>query len=197
MARLGRCPEPSKRLQEISLPLREIKSLWFRSHVRARDPLYFGRNQAFRFDAPDGSFGILYLAADPHVAFIESFQILGVEPVITESALNERWLSQITASRPLRLIDLATSGGLVRIGCDARIFSCAYSVSQRWSLALHSHPDQADGILYRPRHDPARTAAAIFDRSQQVFAVEDTKSWLSQRDLLGNILDTYRVGLMS
>ena len=47
-----------------------------------------GRNRAYRFGAPDGKYGALYVGVDPYVAFIESFQIAGIRPVITESKLN-------------------------------------------------------------------------------------------------------------
>jgi hypothetical protein len=44
-----------------------------------------------RFDAKIGR----RYGADSHVAFIESFQIAGIRPVVTESKLRERSLSRI------------------------------------------------------------------------------------------------------
>jgi hypothetical protein len=75
---LGRTPEPSKRFHSITLPITEIDRDWYRSHPTRRGAVYFGRNRAYRFDAPDGEYGLLYAGGDPHVVFIESFQIVGI-----------------------------------------------------------------------------------------------------------------------
>lgn len=152
-----------------------------------RGPVYFGRNRAYRFDAPDGEYRVLYVGADAHVAFIESFQIAGIHPVITESKLKGRSLSRVHIRRPARLVNLAESGALARIGADARIFTASYSVSQRWSRAIQAHPEQPDGILYRPRHDPARLAAAFFDRIADHVAAETLGTWLGQRAVLADV----------
>ncbi len=194
---LGHTPEPSKRFHSITLPITEVDRDWRRSHPTRRGPIYFGQNRAFRFDAPNGEYGVLYAGADAHVAFIESFQIAGIHPVVTESKLRERSLSRIRIRGPIRLVNLAESGALTRIGADARIFTASYTVSQRWSRAIQAHPDQPDGILYRPRHDPARLAAAFFDRIAEQVAAESLGTWLDQKDVLADVLDTYGVALLS
>ncbi len=194
---LGRTPEPSKRFHSIKLPIAEIDSEWYRSHPTRRGAVYFGRNRAYRFDAPDGEYGVLYVGADPHVAFIESFQVAGIRPVVTESKLKERSLSRIRISGSVRLVSLAESGALTRIGADARIFTASYAVSQRWSRAIYEHPDKPDGILYRPRHDPARVAAAFFDRVAERVTTETLGTWVDQKDVLADVLDTYRAALVS
>ena len=193
---LGRTPEPSKRFHSIKLPISEIDRGWYRSHATRHGAVFFGRNRAYRFDAPDGEYGVLYIGADPHVAFIESFQIAGIHPAVTESKLRERSLSRIRIRRPVRLVNLADSGALTRIGADARIFTAAYTVSQRWSRAIQTHPEQPDGILYRPRHDPARLAAAFFDRIAERVTAVNLGAWLDQRTVLADVLDTYGVGLV-
>jgi len=132
---------------------------------------------------------VLYVGCDPHVAFIESFQIAGIRPVVTESKLRERSLSRIRIRRPARLVDLAESGGLTRIGADARIFTASYTVSQRWSRAIQTHPESPDGILYRPRHDPARLAVAFFDQVTEEVSAEPTGTWLDQKTVLAEVLD--------
>jgi hypothetical protein len=130
------------------------------------------------------------------VAFIESFQIAGIHPAVTESKLRERSLSRIRIRRPLRLVNLGETGALTRIGADARIFTATYTVSQRWSRAIQSHPAQPDGILYRPRHDPARLAAAFFDRIAEQVTADTLGTWLEQRATLAEVLDTYGVALV-
>ena len=174
---LGRTPEPSKRFHSIRLPISEFDGEWYRSHATRREPIHFGRNRAYRFDAPDGEYGVLYAGADPYVAFIETFQIAGVRPVVTESKLKERSLSRIRTRRPVGLVNLGASGTLTRIGADARILTANYSVSQRWSRAIHDHPERPDGILYRPRHDPARLAAAFFDRIEEDVIAQPMGVW--------------------
>ena len=197
MSGLGRTPEPSKRFHSINLPISEMDREWWRSHPTRRGAVFFGRNRAYRFDAPDGDYGVLYVGADPHVAFIESFQIAGIRPVVTESKLRERSLSRIRIRRPARLVDLAESGGLTRIGADARIFTASYAVSQRWSRAIQTHPESPDGILYRPRHDPARLAAAFFDRITEEVSAEVAGTWLDQKAVRAEVLETYGVALVS
>jgi hypothetical protein len=129
----------------------------------------------------------LYVGADPQVAFIESLQIAGIRPAVTESKLRERSLSRILVRRPVRLVNLAESGALTRIGADARIFTANYSISQRWSRAIQVHPERPDGILYRPRHDPARLAAALFDNIAERVAAETLGRWLDQRRVLAEL----------
>jgi hypothetical protein len=194
---LGRTPEPSKRLHSIKLPISEMDRQWYRSHSTRRGAIYFGRNRAYRFDAPNGRYGVLYVGADPHVAFIESFQIAGIHPAVTESKLRERSLTRIRTRRPVRLVNLAESGTLTWIGADARIFTAGYTVSQRWSQAIERHPEKPDGILYRPRHDPARVAAAFFDRIEVEVVAETMGLWLDQKVVLGEVLDTYHIALVS
>lgn len=194
---LGRTPGPSKRFHSIRLPIAVVDREWYRSHKTGRGPIYFGRNRAFRFDAPDGEYGVLYAGADPHVAFIETFQIAGIHPAITEWELRQRSLSLVRIGRPARLVNLAESGALTRIGADARIFTAAYRASQHWSRAIHNHPERPDGILYRPRHDPARLAAAFFDGITDQVMTETLGTWLDQRATLAEVLDTYGVALLS
>ena len=197
MAAIGRIPEPSKRLHSIALPIAEIDRDWYRSHPSRRGPIFFGKHRAYRFDAPDGEYGVLYVGADPHVAFIESFQIAGLHPAVTESQLRERSLSRIRIHRPARLVKLAESGALTRIGADARMFTATYTVPQRWSRALQSHPESPDGILYRPRHDPARLAAALFDRIAEKVTAKIAGLWMDQKTVLAEVLDTYGIALIS
>ena len=93
-------------------------------------------------------------------------------------------------------MNLYESGALTRIGADARIFTAKYTVSQRWSRAFHNHPESPEGILYRPRHDPARLATALFDRIESEVIVEPQGAWLDQKVLLGEVLDSYGIALI-
>jgi len=102
-------------------------------------------------------------------------------------------------SRPLRLIDLVASGGLARIGADARLFAGEHSISQRWSKALWTHRAKPDGILYPTRHDPARVAACVLYDHCETLVTAPPLGGLADpmhSALLGNILDTYGFDLI-
>jgi hypothetical protein len=159
--------------------------------------MYFGRTADNRFDSPDKSFGVLYLGMDEYCSFIETFgQTTGIRSVSTMQ-IEARRLAELEVMRPLKLIDLCSSGGLARIGADAGLLSGEHGVAQRWSAALRSHPIKPDGILYPARHDPARRACAIFDCPSSVFRVSRRGSLLDSRNIqvLQSILNTYGFGL--
>jgi hypothetical protein len=160
--RPGEHPPPPD-LAGRSLPLRTFRGPWFRLHAADRDPVFFGRTGLNRFDAPDGSFGVLYVGADAECAFIETFGWETGTRLVTAAALATRRLAELRPPRPLRLVDL-TGAGLARVGADARLFAGAHAVARAWSGAFHAHPQRPDGIYYPARHDPSRRAAALYDR---------------------------------
>jgi hypothetical protein len=169
-----------------------------RLHDRDHGPIFFGKTGNYRFDSPDGSFGVLYVGRDEFCAFIETFgQSTGIS-VVTRAALQQRHLSYLTTTVPLTLIDLVSSGGLTRIGADARLFSGSHAIAQRWSAALRGHPKKPAGLLYPPRHDPPRSACAFFDLPESTFETENVASLIETRHagLLGKILDHYDFGLI-
>ena len=168
----------------------------FRLHDRSKGPLFFGRTGRNRFDAPDGSFGVLYAAVDEHCAFIETFgQSTGIR-IITRASLEQRVLSELKVMQPLILIDLARSGGLARIGADGRLLTGSHAVAQQWSAALRRHPVKPAGLLYTARHDVARYACALFDIPLSTFQLTNSGSLAGPQHsvLLGKILDVYGFG---
>jgi hypothetical protein len=188
-------PEPPASLRLLVV---RISRAWRRVHALGRDPLHFGREPCNRFDAPAGEFGVLYVAADAHGAFIETFGHSTGVRFVTERQLGARGLAVIETSRALRLADLRAEG-LARMGADAQLTSGAdYDLSRRWARAIHGHPRRPDGIVYRARHDPARVCAAIFDRGQAVLTARRNGSLRARRHraLLADVLDTYRFGLV-
>ena len=171
--------------------------VWFRSHEVSLDPLFFGRSASHRWDAPDGSYGVLYLAADPFCAFMEAIGRGALRTRFVPAALlKARALSPVKLVRNLRLIDLVKSGGLTRLGAEGSLTSGAgYRNSQLWSEALASHPAKADGIYYRSRYDPQRFACALFERCAPALTIADAgSSWAAQPELLAQILDHYSFG---
>ena len=192
-------PEPPGNVASLRLLVRQVGHGWYRLHRAGRGPLYFGKQARNRFDAPAGEFGVLYVAKDAHGAFIETFgHETGRVPFVTEAELRERELCVVTATRKLGLVDLSAEG-LARMGADAELTSGSdYALSRRWASALHGHPRKVDGILYRARHDPARSCAAIFDRAEPALSAKRSGSLLdaTHARLLGTILDTYGYGLV-
>lgn len=194
----GPHPEPPSDLAKREPLILITTQVWYRTHSLDRPPLRFGKNARGRFDAPSGEYGVLYAAADEHGAFIETFgQSTGCNTV-TMAALSSRGLTRIETRRPLRLIDLAGRGGLARIGADARLCSGDRAVARLWSRALHGHPSVPDGIHYPSRHDPARSAAALFDRAASALRAGPTLPWSSpgSTTMLGRILEDYGFALI-
>jgi hypothetical protein len=171
----------------------------FRSHSIHRHPVFYGKTGRFRFDAPDGSFGVLYAGVDPYSAFVESLLKSPDNRVVTTSALKQTGLAELRPKFPLRLVDLTPSGSLVRIGADARLFSADRSVAQLWSKALHDHPVCAHGILYPSRLDPVKQSVALFSDRDPKLVELNRQAWYApgpQRELLAQIAEHYRIELI-
>jgi len=165
-------------------------------HAAQYGALFFGKTGAYRFDAPGGEFGVLYVGANEPCAFIETFGHATGTNFVTTGELQVRCLSRVEASRPLRLVDLSGEG-LARLGADARLSAGeSYDAPQAWSLALFQHPDAPDGIAFTARHDPQRLCAALFDRVSAVVREERLGPLLEQPALLRTLLDHYAFGLV-
>lgn len=180
------------------LLIRAVSAVWCRIHRVKDDPLYFGKVPQNRFDAPAGEFRVLYAARDAHGAFIETFGHATGVRFVTVTELRGRGLAGITAKRALRLVDLRGEG-LARMGADGELANgLNLDLSRRWARAIHDHPRRPDGILYRARHDPARSCAAIFDRAAPDVAANRLGTLLRREHqrLLADILDTYKFGLV-
>ena len=196
----GEHPEPPANLVQRSPLIYELNvgATLFRLHDRHRDPVFFGQTGNNRFDSPDASFGALYLGMDERCAFIETFGSPTGIAAASVAMLKERHLAEITILQPLQLIDLSSSGGLARLGADARLLSGSHSIAQRWSAALRGHPVLPHGIIYPARHDPAKNACVIFDCPATVFRVASKGSLMSMQNkgLLSAILNDYGFGLI-
>lgn len=169
-----------------------------RMHSGAHDALYFGKTGDYRFDAPNGAFGVMYTGEDPECCFIESFGQTTGTPAVSGTYIEQRHLSELTLEKELRFVDLVETAGLARLGADGRLFTGSYAVSQAWSAALKTHPTKPDGIRYRSRRDPARVAYAIYECPPSTFSVNDQGSLMDRknRSLLDTLLDLYQVELI-
>lgn len=194
----GLHPAPPRDLDRRSLPLKPASGPWYRSHRIDKEPLFFGRLARYRFDAPDKSFGVLYVAEEPHGAFIETFgRDLDGYGFIDWADLERRGLAKVEARKPIQVVDL-TGAGLARLGADNRLATGEHSVSRSWSASLYQHPRSPDGIAYRCRHDPDRVAVAVFDRAAPKLTVRKLGRYTANklRATLQELLDTYELGVI-
>lgn len=200
MARPGRHPSPTAAFQKRSLAITRVPKShrWVRLHRSKYPPLHFGTTGLSRFDAPDGSFGVLYVARQPKGAFAETFcRHGGALHQVYELELEQYAVAAITSNRSLKLADLAGKG-LARMGLDNRLSTGDYRIAQRWAAAIYNHPDQPDGIIYSSRHDPKQQLAALFDRSKSLLRVQKLgtlRSHLGDREFF-ELLDHYGIALL-
>ncbi|MGB3541041.1 MAG: RES family NAD+ phosphorylase [Mesorhizobium sp.] len=158
-------------------------------------PIYFDRSTTGRFNAPDGSYGVLYAAKEPAGAFAETFLRTPGRTLIDMDLLERKAYVRLVASRKLALVRLA-GPGLARLGATAEVAHSGlpYDVAQAWSAALFAHPISADGIAYHARHDDAELCYALFDRSADAI-VEDARELDLDQNWFWQIAARYRVGL--
>jgi hypothetical protein len=189
-------PEPPSRLASLRLPLETLAvgSALHRIHRKTLDAKFFGRSGAWRFDSPDGSYGTLYAALEPAVAFAETL-LRGNLAIVAETELRKRALCRFEIRRPIRLVQLYGSS-MARIGATALVTAGPYELSQRWSQALWSHPEQPDGIRYRATHDNDRHVVALFDRATDAIDAGSSAPLMDDPILLGQILDLYGCALI-
>jgi hypothetical protein len=191
--RLAPHPAPPSDLHDHPLPLRTTPGPWVRLHRRTHSARFFGRSGLNRFDAPHGEYGILYAAEDDFCAFVEVFGDPLDRRILSHADLSKYYLSQVRATKPLKLVDLAQ--GRLR-QADARLTSGDdYNLSQAWALALWTHPDEPDGILWRPRHDPSKESVGLFDRAQRRIRTRRLRRLTSDVARLAMILDHYGFAL--
>lgn len=199
----GRYPEPPADLQQRRLPL-----IWFdgidlyRGHRRSHAPVDFNRTTG-RFASPDGvSFGTLYAGENSYAAFIEAFgQGLASGPLgifVSEAWLATRCLCVVSASRPLRLVDLSSGAALKQLstGADSRLADGPHDVSQRWAAALWAHPEQPDGLLYRARNAPDHRSVALFDRAGDALVAPCAANLLQDSAELAALVDHFGCALI-
>ena len=201
-------PPPPDQLDRIDLPVVSIDpASLLRLFPLGRPPIRFRvadeGQRAYRFDAPDGEFGVMYCAFSLEVCFAETllrtraYQTPADQPtLIDESELRARGIARFDghAGEHLVLADL-TGSGLVRLHVDGSISTAArYTVPRQWSLALWRHPRRVDGIRYVSRFMNSQLAVALFDRCEDRLVVHHTQPLIEHPDL-PRILDLFNVGV--
>lgn len=199
----GPPPLPPADLHDRALPIHRCRAgtvLW-RIHPAEFGALFFGpapgRPPGGRWEAPAGGFGVCYLAEEPHAAFAEIFLRRPGLMLVAEADLERRSLAAVEVTRDLRLVAVHGSG-LARIGATAAVCSGPYAVSRAWAEALHAHPDGADGIRCRARHDDDGFVVALFDRAADAVELRSSVGLMAREtaSTLGGWMDRYGVGLV-
>lgn len=147
-------------LYRIHLP--EYSALWFGPGV--------GNPPRYRFDAPEGEYGALYVAQSPAGAFAEVFlrEPRRITRIITTAELEDRVMSRILVRKPLVLAKLR-GPGLSWRGVTAEVSSSeesGYQAARKVALEVFRDPRALDGIEYRSRHDDDELACVLFDRAR-------------------------------
>jgi hypothetical protein len=138
-----------------------------RFYTAAYDPLYFDRGRGGRLNAPDGAYGVLYVARTRKGAFAETFLREPGRTIIPSDLLARKAYVQVRIEKALRVIRLH-GPGLARLGATAEVVHSGlpYDAPQAWSKALRDHPSKPDGIAYYARHDDEELCFALFDQAQ-------------------------------
>jgi len=186
-------PDLNSRIPEIiSLDSGVIVERFFN---KSYEPVYFDRSLEGRLNAPDGSFGVLYTAAQLRGAFAETFLRDPSRTTIPLDLLNRKARVRLRTTRDLKLIKLSGIG-LGRLGATAEVThgGLPYDVPQAWSKSLHDLAIQPDGIAYNARHDDEAMCYALFDLASPCVEEESRYADIDQ-DWFWEIADLYHVGI--
>lgn len=172
----------------------EPGTILYRSHRFDLDPVYFSRGHPHnRFDDPEGGFAVCYCARTPEGAFAETFLRQRSGGIVALGELEIRSRAEIMVMTQLRLTP-CYGAGLAKLGITAAVTAGPVADAQRWASMIYRHPDMADGILYRVRHDNDQMGVALFDRSKP--AVQWTRSELWRHTDLDSICERYALALL-
>ena len=197
----GAPPEPSplppadlakRKPLEVELRTDEIVHRFF---TAAYDSIYFDRGRDGRLNAPDDSYGVLYVAKAARGAFAETFlRIPGLTQLPTDLLAKKAYVT-LKVVRPLKLVRMA-GPGLTRLGATAQVVHGGkpYDNPQAWSAALYRHPGNYDGIAYNARHDDEALCYALFERAAGAVS-EVTRVIDLDQDWFWDIAEPYGVGL--
>lgn len=143
----------------------------FRIHRAIHGPIFFGppgRTPELRYDAPDGSFKVLYLARSLETAFGETLVRAPSIPYVLSAAVEIRAYSELVTTRSVRLYPLLDAGVSSHGLSFSDLHGQAYGKTWTISGVVHATTN-ADGILYTSRFDN-QPCVALFDRAADAVA---------------------------
>ena len=188
--------------RKLPLDILEAGRTLYRIHPLDRGPIFFGpspdRPLSGRWDAPDRSYGVCYLADADHsyVAFAERFLREPGRTLVPASALRHAGFATLRLRRAVRVVRFHGSG-LARLGATAEITHGDHRGSRPWSLAVYRHLEAPGGIRWRARHDDDGLAVALFNRERDALDVIQSVPLLSPGMVaqVGEWLDRYDLGV--
>jgi len=192
----AKLPLPPSWLADIKLPITILAAgtELHRIHRRTDAPVFFGpgtgRSPTHRFDAPAGKYGVLYLGLDFTAAFVETLLRNPGTRIIDIVDLEIRNVTVISPVRPLRFVQ-AYGSGLSRIGCTVALSTARYAQAGAWSLALWSHKEEPDGLIYHSRYNPEHLSAAVFSRARLAFKLLRSTPLLADAAAIARILEAH------
>ncbi|MFI4940137.1 MAG: RES family NAD+ phosphorylase [Burkholderiales bacterium] len=142
----------------------------FRVSSHSTGEPFFGSSGVNRFDSPaPPAFSTCYLAYTLPVAIAES--VLHDEVPergifkLAKTTLESKFVIRFTGST-LTLANLS-GASLKRLGGSADLAGASvdYAITKSWSLAVHGHPANFDGIVYMSRHINTQKAVVLFNRA--------------------------------
>lgn len=159
------------------------------------DPIHFDRSQDNRFNSPDGSFGVMYLAEGREGAFAETFLRIPGRTLIPLDHIQSRGYVRFELKRTLNLV-LMSGSGLARLGATAEVChsSPPYTIPQAWCGGLHRAFRKTDGIAYMARHDDQAMCVALFERASDALIEAERELDLDQ-DWFVELANTYGIGI--
>lgn len=176
------------------LALRRGSSL-HRFYTRGKSPLYFDRSTDSRFNAPDATYGVCYMALRPAGAFAETFMRNPGRTTLPADLVTAKAYVRLELTATVRI---ATFFGpdLAKLGATAEVChrSQPYEVPQAWSKAIFAHPTSVDGLAYTARHDDSEVCVALFDRRNGLLSVAERRVQLDA-EWFWKLAERYGVGL--
>lgn len=161
--RLG-LPSLPEQLPVVTLPAAALVRI---SRYDSGEP-HFGRTGGNRFDDPERQYGTCYFGLSLALAMAETLLHDAVAVrgrfLVHPDSIASRFVIAFSG-RPLTLADL-TGASLKRLGGNAALSgNASYRLPQKWSQAIHGHPDAVDGFVYMSRHLNTERAVVLFDRA--------------------------------
>lgn len=139
-----------------------------RVHNRERGPIHFGTSGGWRWDDPDGHYGVCYGSHRLDGAFVEALVRNPADRRLTLARLQSRHQAELITSRPLHLAQLHGSGPM-QLGARAvDVMADDYATCQAISRQIHAET-ALDGIEYLSKINHER-CIALFDRAADAFA---------------------------
>jgi hypothetical protein len=166
-----------------SLSIRAGNVLQHVSRVIYRNtPLHYGRDGVNRYDAADGSYGVLYLGCDLPTALMESvfrqhrWSAVG-QRLVTWAEIQRRMVRVIGVLQTLHLANLTAPGVMAGVlGLNLQQLSSRhYARGQQLSAQVYAMCGRSgprfDGILYPSRNNFPGAGVALFDRADRKIKV--------------------------